>query len=539
MPSISSCPVCHRDLTIPDLTDRRQPLRCPLCDARFPADDALADSVSFPPAAIIVEAGELPSDSAEHPGERALPPSPTDEPVVPVGYVPSWSSGRPAPGDSPTIDKPADSAQRESSFRDQANEDSSSPTDAYEHDEIVEDVDESDDRSDRADDGPDNETEAFGRQVAGMRVAHQTRKQSSPFGALGQLVGMALGGIAGLAIGYYVLMWVGGPRADFLELRGKLPRWLVPGRRHNTVTDAVPFAKLSDTLDSAAADVAKKRDDFPPPPTMPDSPGNPLADTEQAAHQDFGQTPAEAQWPSAELAQVGPKPLPDAYRGPRGFKLRSAAELAEALDQVEHGLRCPRCQSPGAVHLASFNAAGDGTDDRFEKGGTARPCAYCRGKPVLNLTASTFEQLCGLGEAVTFVQLAADDPGRERLRDGAETILLAIASQRDKSEIVGRLAGTRLDDGGRLTNGIIVAGAVQQARQEGELFAVQLLLFGSGKPVTIISRQPPEPPVARRDHLAVFGSIVDSPAENLVGYVGDLPQVVWGGLHLKLASAAQ
>jgi hypothetical protein len=37
----------------------------------------------------------------------------------------------------------------------------------------------------------------------------------------------------------------------------------------------------------------------------------------------------------------------------------------------------------------------------------------------------------------------------------------------------------------------------------------------------------------------VLGSIVDSPAENLVGYAGDLPQVVWGGLHLKLAAAAQ
>ena len=59
MPSISSCPECHRDLTIPDLDDRRQSLRCPLCDAQFEAERILADSVSFPPSAIVV--GEPPS----------------------------------------------------------------------------------------------------------------------------------------------------------------------------------------------------------------------------------------------------------------------------------------------------------------------------------------------------------------------------------------------------------------------------------------------------------------------------------------------
>src|SRR5487761_121070 len=68
MPSISSCPECHRDLTIPEIGDPGQSLRCPLCDAEFPAERILADSVSFPPLAIVVgEATAAPIGADEMP----------------------------------------------------------------------------------------------------------------------------------------------------------------------------------------------------------------------------------------------------------------------------------------------------------------------------------------------------------------------------------------------------------------------------------------------------------------------------------------
>ena len=540
MPSISSCPACHRDLTIPDLADRQQPLRCPLCDAQFAAERVLADCVSFPPAAIVV--GDEPSPVTSANSSVAPAPAYTfgDEPATAPSSDLAWPS--PASSAIPAMEEPSmpptEPAKAEPSTEGLTGDSLSLEAAAHEA-AVAEGPGDPGLPSGSGSDEEATDYESFGRQVAAMQVAPKARRQASAWGALGQLLGMALGGVLGLAIGYYVLIWIGGPRADFLELRAKLPRWLLPpARRHNAVGDAAPLAgerSRADRPSRTLADLINDPDLSDGEAATPDSDvvGLPSGvDAEETRERDS--PPIEPQPVIIDCLAAGSEPLPDGYRGPRGFKLRSAEELQAALEQADRALRCPHCQMPGAVRLAAFDAPAHGP----EEGEIARRCDYCRGKPVLNVTAAAFEQLCGLGEAVTFVQFAADDPSRPQLRDAAETILMSIGSQRDKSEIIGRLAAARLDDSGRQTNGIVVAGSVQQAGPAGEFFAIQLMLFGSGKSVTVVSRQPPEPPVSKRDRLVVLGSIIDSPAENLVGYTGKLSQVVWGGLHLKLAAAA-
>jgi hypothetical protein len=190
------------------------------------------------------------------------------------------------------------------------------------------------------------------------------------------------------------------------------------------------------------------------------------------------------------------------------------------------------------VKLAAFTAPATERQSSTEELLNPRRCDYCRGKPLTNLTAAAFDRLCDLAEIVTFVQFDEDDPRRDDCRQAAEAIAMAVGSQRDRIDIAGRLAGARLDESQRQSNGIVLAGTVQRAQSEGDLFAIQLMLFGCGKTVTVISRQSPQPPVQRRDRVVVLGSIVDSPRDNLAGYTGNLSQVVWGGLPLKLASTA-
>jgi DNA-directed RNA polymerase subunit RPC12/RpoP len=546
MPSISSCPACHRDLTIPDLADRQQPLRCPLCDAQFAAEAVLADCVNFPPAAIVVGAAESPIAAATNSVEPAPQLAFDNEPIAGISDDLSWplvASSAPAAteSESAALEEPA--AMTEPSLGDEVRA-SSIASPAPQADESLADVGEPVAASDSANEEAATDYQAFDQQVASMRVSPKARRQASPLGALGQLLGMALGGVLGLAIGYYVLLWIGGPSADFLKVRNKVPRWLLPpARRHNAAGDAVPLSSprggRSDQPSRTLADLVAEPDSFDAEVIASDSAtGDDLGLSDNlvtAEAREAGAPPEEPQFTPSDHFVAASKPLPEGYRGPRGFKLRTAAELKAALDQADRALRCPHCQRPGAVRLAAFDAPLEGSDD----GGTERRCDYCRGKLVLNVTTAAFEEVCNLGEAVTFVQFEAHDPGRSNLRDAAETILMAIGSQRDKSEVVGRLAGARLDDGRRQTNGIVVAGTVQLARPEGEFFAIQLMLFGCGKSVTIVSRRPPEPPVARRDRLVVLGSIVDSPVENLVGYTGDLPQIIWGGLQLRLTAPAQ
>jgi hypothetical protein len=49
MSSISDCPSCGRKVSIPADLDPATPVRCPLCEAEFPLDRALAAAVAIPP----------------------------------------------------------------------------------------------------------------------------------------------------------------------------------------------------------------------------------------------------------------------------------------------------------------------------------------------------------------------------------------------------------------------------------------------------------------------------------------------------------
>ncbi|HEV7224003.1 MAG TPA: hypothetical protein VGN42_14940, partial [Pirellulales bacterium] len=154
MPCISSCPACHRDITLADHADSRRRLRCPLCQAEFLAEAALADSVAFPPMAIEVALG----DSA-----------PNDAP----------------PDVAPRIDSDVE-------------------------------IEETVPHENLASEQPQEASPVY-------QVRSVPRAKKTAFGFVGQLLGMALGGVLGLALGYYILLWIGGPQADFLQVRAKLP----------------------------------------------------------------------------------------------------------------------------------------------------------------------------------------------------------------------------------------------------------------------------------------------------------------------------
>ncbi|HEV3338876.1 MAG TPA: hypothetical protein VG125_00920 [Pirellulales bacterium] len=565
MPSISSCPECHRDLTLPDLADHGQTLRCPLCDAQFPAERLMADSVPFPPTAIVVSPSDAPA------------PSVSDEIVdrPPAGGEADLKQGQPWPmttlHDTGTREDTGSPSAYESDLNEtEADERGAEESDLNESADDESDLDESDldqpdlDESDveapvgGADSWPAASAEdtgseasadyaAFGRQAATMRTAPRTRRQASLLGVLGQLVGMALGGVVGLALGYWVLLWVGGAQTDFLHLRGKLPSWLVPSRRHNDAGQNLPLAsqrgRRSGQPKRTLGDVVRD-----PPGDTQDAGGTSPRLAEPSA-EDRAETPAEPTPPSdtgspsaalnglVERLPLGGPAFPQGYLGPRAFKARTVAELTAVLEKADRALRCPHCQAPPAVKLAASTAAA--TETTTGELSNPQRCDHCRGKPPANLTAAAFERLCDLAEAVTFVQFDEDDPRRDECREAAEAIALAVGAQRERTETAGRLAGQRLDNSQRQSNGILLAGTVLRAEHEGDLFAIHLMLFGCGKPVTLISRQPPDPPVERRDRLVVLGSIIDSPRDNLAGYAGELPQVVWGGLPLKLASAAR
>ncbi|HJT36698.1 MAG TPA: hypothetical protein VJ783_32045 [Pirellulales bacterium] len=509
MPSISSCPECHRDLTIPEIGDPGQSLRCPLCDAEFAAERILADSVSFPPLAIVVgEAAAAPTGPAE------LPPQ--------FGQETDQEAENESPA-SDTADQLAADLQPDTTDSTFATADDEGEIDVTIEGEETEappftagdsDLSRSERRPSEVDDELGEiavDTGGVSHSVApeppSLRVAAQPRRKASGWGVLGQLIGMAAGGVVGLAIGYWILLWIN-PRADFLNLRGKLPTWMTPGGRRETSPWRNPSAagppahgtgrSLADLLNEpesgSATDEAGESDD-----------AFQTAEFSQVGQIDSADDPhTEAPAPN------GPTPQPPL--GPRDFTPHTADELQAALDAAARAVRCPYCE------------------------GKRRRCEHCRGTGVGNITVPVFERLCQLAEIATFAQFdEADTAARDEFRTAAQDLLLLIGADRDRGEVIGRLAANRLDDGQRSSNGVILAGTVAQTGYQGDLFTVRIVLSGIGRTVTVASRDSPEPLFGPRDHILILGSIVDSPSHNLAGYEGGLPQVIWGGVPFKLA----
>ena len=60
------------------------------------------------------------------------------------------------------------------------------------------------------------------------RLSFRLRPRGGGAAPVRTLVGATLGGIAGLAIGYYAFLYFLGPQGDFLQVADRVPTWLLP-----------------------------------------------------------------------------------------------------------------------------------------------------------------------------------------------------------------------------------------------------------------------------------------------------------------------
>jgi hypothetical protein len=479
------------------------------------AEQALEAAVPFPPAAIEIET------------QTALEPE-TEKPalseVKPVEEPPAESAGAAEPHEAPQS-AAAEFAAAASAAESAAGEEGNAPA------------------------APSDQPEM---QTHGVKVRSTPRPKGSAFGVVGQMAGMALGGVLGLAIGYYILLWIGGPRADFLHVREKLPHWVLPHKqehhRQRWHHSAAPRS-LGDLLEeddepnsAVKLDEATLAEDSSQPREA-----MPASFEQSSAEEPVNRLPPLERTPPGELATATgggmPRLAPSKVRspaepgpvGPRGFNAYSVDDLDAALNKVSAALGCEYCHAAGYL-LVDPPGAPPGPGPRQP---VRVPCDQCGGKRTPGLTAVAFAQLCELGDAATFAQLGPDEVQREELRARIQSVLLRVGEDRGKTQIVGRLASSRLENSQRLTNGILLAGTVQELGYEGPIFRIKLVLFGVPKEVVVISEHAPQPPLASHDRVLILGSIVDSPTENLAGYEGQLTQVVWGGFPMKLVPRRQ
>jgi len=347
-------------------------------------------------------------------------------------------------------------------------------------------------------------------------------------------VGIVVTGVVGLAIGGYALLWMLGPRGDFLGVAQYLPSAMLPASLRdqpeqvaaNTSADGVPSEAKGGTADEGMA-----RTDGPAHEEVLPLDGGRAevpASFEQAVEAARGGNAAGGDdryaIPPAELGAMNPIPQPIAparFEDPVAPPPLSAAAASHVLgarsytsEQLSAALRAAQDAQPGLL-------SGDLNDPAVQR-----------------TKGLSYNRLCDLAEVVTF---AADPPAMDgaselsnRAADTAEVLFReTLRDPRIRGE-VARIAPIWIETSQRRHGGIFFAGAVASSSNQGPVVECRIDT-GAGDPLTILV------PTALADQLdrsggtlGIVGSIVDNPRERVTGYTGNAPQAIWVGKLIPL-----
>ena len=181
MPAISHCPKCDAQVSLPQGADPQSRVECPLCCETYLLQAALEIA---PPELIVL-----------------------DEIVLNGLETAQVQTGEGAAGEI-EVESPVERSAAFDFGTDQPVVEATFPGDLVPHDEAA--------------------TSGY--------PARQPSEMNKPL-LLRQIASVLLGGVVGLAIGYFVLIWIGGPRKDFLQFGQRLPAFLLPSS-FNTSEDA-------------------------------------------------------------------------------------------------------------------------------------------------------------------------------------------------------------------------------------------------------------------------------------------------------------
>lgn len=481
MAQISSCPACAKQVSVP-MVHPASKVRCPLCQAEYVLQAAL-DLV--PPMLTILD---LPV------GATAF--APAGVATMGVGSMEHAS----AVEDGEEVDT---EVEGKASSLDDLMDDSRADEDVFERAETS-----TDELSFHhggpmpADAAAEMLSTEFGEEsVAGVSAAASAamRRKREP-SMIGNLIGVIGGGVVGCGLAYFIVLWVGGPEKDFLELGPKLPKWMLPAAFNQASTAVVtPMSRhptpadLDEVKQAAQGAGENLKLNVPELPNLPEG--------EEAANQVLPlatEAPESADDVAGDLANDPTSVAANAALGPKQTATFAAADVDGLLGEIS-SLRAA---------LADTTAL--------------EPAARKK------LKGKYYRKIYRLAEFVTFARDA------DAATANATALLVELGSDATQLNEIGKAFTTwmSLDPSKRGdAKGVLLAGTVEEIAKTGEMHRMRILTAGDKISVSIYA--PTKPGLAQGDTVLVLGSIIPHPKESLENFTDDESTVVWHGLSVK------
>jgi hypothetical protein len=486
--SIVVCPRCQALLALPAEALSATDLECPECCSSFARASAETRPLSLARVAALVA-----------PATPGLPPWTLPDPVASGVHVyePSLELATESTADAPAASLPKRTQEVAIEPEDLPGQASRSAAD---DDFAIGDEEGIDAEDESINFAPTSET-AF-------ELHPGKRGRRRPSGVAG-LAGIVGGGLGGLLLGGYVLLWLRGDTVDFFHMARWMPQALLPPSMQMASEDAgdQSAADPAQRVDDASASIELAKTDAPADAESSNGGDAPATDAPDVVHVDPEVAPAAATEPAADGGAVDAQPASPPRR-----------EVQWPVTPIVADLKDARLFS-----LAELTAATSVARDaaaRFIAGDLSNP------ESVRDM-GRAYVELCALAEAFTltdpiayssemFTQLAL---AKEALRSAA-----APACRADLAVIAGRW----LTHESRKNAGTLLVGTVRDLRMQGRWTECDVeIAFGDESISIPVLMDRLEYRIGRE--VAVAGVIVAEPQRRIAGYQGDAPQVVIAG----------
>jgi len=329
------------------------------------------------------------------------------------------------------------------------------------------------------------------------------KKSGSP---VRQIVGVFGGGVIGLSLGYFILLWIGGPKKDFLKLGSKLPALLVPAAFHEEKE-----AQIKPRFLNEIREFDSSNDDWMMKSQSP---------VKSRPNQNQGKSKSGDSNPAIDAAEKIDVPFPEEP------PLDPAGDIK--IDEEQVGPRQRPQVEPNTLG-AALVAVRDSHD--FLISGTLSTSG-----PQM---ADAYRAFCQLAHALTFATGGAAEDQLLQRREAARNLAEKVAAGTEGSDDLQFISTQWLKAPfeNRMTDGVYLVGTVESVDPSGALEVTTLTVQGpkGAEAVTVLTDRPAD--WKPGDRIWVLGVQYSQPADNIIGYQGNADRAVWTGAGAKLAGA--
>jgi hypothetical protein len=308
------------------------------------------------------------------------------------------------------------------------------------------------------------------------------KNRSNPIFELAKIV---IGGIAAVPIAFGILLWVF--KVDPFKIAKHLPAFMVPEQMRS-----------ADSTGTTSSEPAGES-----PPALPKR--------------------------DAENIPADKRADPFANYQPPGVAEKSTANPATTVAPAIN--RQPMAQGPKAGQIYSLTdttAALAATNDAAMRMATAEK-NQTDDAEIEESRQRFYASLAKLAETATLLRGDAGD--QQAVQSAAAEMLRNLFGDQERLATLGTRGAAEFANSMRASNGIVLAGIVEEVRSLDDQFRTFVRLAGKESPISVITAQ--KPGVSTGDTAIAAGIVVDGPNQNIAGYDGPDERVVWAGLMVK------